>query len=77
MSLGIPAIASPIGVNKEIIEEGINGFLCTTKEEWYSSLSALIQSEELRVGMGLNGKEKIAAKYSIQANAGSFLGLFN
>lgn len=77
MSLCIPAIASPIGVNKEMIEEGINGLLCTTKEEWYNSLVILIQNEQLRVKMGLAGKEKVAATYSVQANAGSFLGLFN
>ncbi len=77
LSLGIPSIASSIGVNKEIIEEGINGFLGSTKEEWYNALSVLIRDEKLRVKMGIAGKEKVVAKYSIQANAGSFLGLFN
>lgn len=77
MSLGIPAVASPVGVNKQIIEEGINGSLCTTKEEWYNSLAILIKDRQLRTSMGIAGKQRIAAKYSVQANAGSFLGLFN
>ena len=77
MALGIPAVASPIGVNKQIIDEGKNGFLCTTKEEWYNAIALLIQDTTKRRELGLNGQAKIKAQYSIQANAGSFLGLFN
>jgi glycosyltransferase involved in cell wall biosynthesis len=77
MSLGIPAIASPVGVNKKIIEEGVNGLLCTTKEEWYNALAILIKSKNLRIQMGLAGRKKVETNFSLQANAGSFLALFN
>ena len=77
MSLGIPAIASPIGVNKKIIEEGVNGSLCTTNKEWYNSLVNLIKNKDLRIQMGLAGRKKVLANFSLQANAGSFLALFN
>lgn len=76
LSLGIPAVASPVGVNKIIIEEGVNGFLCATKEEWLKALSALIENEEMRTEMGQKGRLKIEKEYSVNSQAGKFLGLF-
>ena len=41
MAVGIPAVASPVGVNREIITNGVNGFLASTEQEWYDSLERL------------------------------------
>ncbi len=76
LALGIPAVVSPVGVNKEIIEQGKNGFLCSSAQEWYNAFAALIQQDELRAKMGSAGKEKIGLHYSIHANATAFLALF-
>lgn len=77
LSLGIPAIASPVGVNKIIIEEPNNGFLCTTPAEWKARLIQLIDNATLRKQMGLSGKQKILASYSVQAQHTQFLNLFS
>lgn len=77
LSLGIPAIASPIGVNKIMIEQEIDGLLCSTEDDWYNGLAKLIRNEHLRIQMGLAGRQKIVSHFSLQANAGSFLALFN
>ena len=42
MALGIPSVASPVGVNSKIITDGENGFLAKTPEEWEEKLSKLI-----------------------------------
>jgi glycosyltransferase involved in cell wall biosynthesis len=76
LALGIPAVASPVGVNKHIIEQGENGFLCATEQEWHTALTMLIKDEALRSRMGKAGREKIVNHYSIQANAAAFLSLF-
>ena len=56
LALGIPAIASPVGVNKKIIEQGINGYLCEHENEWTETLTALIKNSLLRKEMGARGK---------------------
>jgi glycosyltransferase involved in cell wall biosynthesis len=76
LALGIPAVASPVGVNKDIVEEGKNGFLCSTEDEWYLALKNLLEDGNLRAEMGKLGREKIVKEYSIQANAENFLSLF-
>ena len=77
LACGIPAIADPIGVNKNIIEDGVNGYLCNTKEEWKEKLVVLIKDYQLRKEMGLMGREKIVNEYSIQSQAEKFLSLFS
>jgi glycosyltransferase involved in cell wall biosynthesis len=76
LSLGIPAVASPVGVNKQIVDERINGFLCSTDNEWYEALSILLQNSQLRTELGRKGREKIMSAYSIHANEPAFLNLF-
>ena len=77
LSLGIPAVASPIGVNKNIIEEGVNGYLCNNSEEWIKALTSLIKDESLRRQMGKDGREKMVTNYSIQSQTSNFLNLFD
>ncbi|GAC1419416.1 MAG: glycosyltransferase family 4 protein [Flavisolibacter sp.] len=76
LSLGIPAVASPVGVNNIIIKQGINGFLCAEQDEWYTSLLSLVKDEDLRKKMGSNGRQGIIKSYSVLANSGTFLKLF-
>jgi glycosyltransferase involved in cell wall biosynthesis len=77
MALGIPALASPVGVNEKIIENNVNGFLCDKDEEWYQKLSMLLDSSHLRNQLGLMGRKKIEENFSLKANSGKFLSLFN
>lgn len=75
LALGIPAVASPVGVNKIIIDEE-NGFLCTTEDEWFNALNTLLNDQNLRAQMGLNGRKKIQDQYCVYANKERFLQLF-
>jgi glycosyltransferase involved in cell wall biosynthesis len=75
LALGIPAVASPVGVNKNIVDEK-NGFLCVSGGEWYKALSSLLSNAIVREEMGRAGREKVVKKYSLQASAALFLALF-
>ena len=76
MALGIPAIASPVGVNKNIIKNGENGLLADTAEEWFHSLSRLIKDAPLREELGRKGRYTVTSRFSVEANAANFLSLF-
>ena len=73
MAAGIPTVMSPVGVNKEIIQDGENGFLADTTGEWVEKLSRLIESVELRKKFSLNGRKTVEEKYSVIANREKYL----
>lgn len=77
MAMKIPAIMSPVGVNTEIIEHGVNGFLASTPEEWKKIISTLIDNANLRKEIGLKGRQTICEKYSINAQKEKYLQLFD
>jgi glycosyltransferase involved in cell wall biosynthesis len=77
MSLGIPVVASPVGVNEQIVDIGVNGFLCTSQQEWVDSLEKLINDATLRKQMGAAGRKKIEQFYSVESNKNNFLSLFS
>ena len=77
MALAIPTIMSPVGVNTEIIQDGENGFLATTPQEWVEKLSRLIEDETLRTQLGEAGRKTVEDKYSVNALKQTYLNLFN
>lgn len=76
MALEIPTIMSPVGVNEEIIQDGVNGFLATDVNEWVEKISLLIESEELRREMGKNARQTVVDKYSFEALKNVYLDVF-
>ena len=77
MALGVATIMSPVGVNTEIIQDGENGFLAATPEEWLDKLSRLIEDPDLRMRLGQAGRKTVVEKYSVQAWQDKYLGYFN
>lgn len=69
MAAGIPAVASPIGVNCEIITHGENGFLANDLKEWEAILSYLIENKKIRREVGLMGRRTAEEKYSLKTTA--------
>ena len=77
MSLGIPTIMSPVGVNNQIIEHEKNGYLAHSNNEWIVFLEALMSNEDLRNTIGQLGKKTIEKLYSVKANESKYLALFD
>ncbi len=73
MGVGIPAVASPVGINGEIINDGVNGFLADSDEEWIEKLSQLIENEALRERLGFMGRKTVEERYSVKVNGPKLL----
>jgi len=69
MGVGVPGVASPVGVNVDIVDDGTNGFLASSHADWVAKLSALIDSPALRASMGVAARRTIEARFSGQAVA--------
>ena len=69
MACGLPVVASPVGVNREIVEHGVNGFLAETFDEWVVALRALLSNPALRESMGAAGRRKVEREFCLQVTA--------
>jgi len=76
MALGIATVLSPVGMNKDVIAEGENGFLAETESEWVDKLSQLIEDEALRKRLGEAGRQTVVKYYSVEANKEKWLAVF-
>jgi glycosyltransferase involved in cell wall biosynthesis len=68
-SAGIPVVCTPVGINRDIVEDGVNGFWAQNEDQWGNRLLKLIQEDGLRKEMGLRGREKVEECYSLEVNA--------
>ena len=76
MALGIPTVATAIGCNDRVIEDGVSGFLVSTPEQWMARLSQLICDPQLRRIVGRNARERVESYYSVEANKNTYLSIF-
>ena len=76
MAAGIPCVASPVGINKEIVESGKNGFLANMPDEWLDKLSLLIRDTSLRQRFGQEGRRLSEEFYSYNVNVPRLIEVF-
>jgi hypothetical protein len=76
MACGLPLVASPVGVNAEIVVEGETGFLARTPDAWRRALVTLLDDAALRRRMGANGRQRAEAQYSLRHCAPRMVDLF-
>ena len=73
--VGVPVVCTPVGINKDLVEDGANGFWAKTSKEWEEKLSLLIENPELREQMGRKGRERVLEKYTFEACAPQLLSI--
>jgi glycosyltransferase involved in cell wall biosynthesis len=77
MAAGIPVVATPVGINRQMVEWGSNGYLAVSTEEWVTALRNLIRDEQLRSRMGRAGRQKAEQMYNLQVTAPKLLNLLS
>jgi len=75
MACGLPVVASPVGINREIVVRGENGELANSTSEWVSALERLIVNPDLRRSMGQRGRRTVEQWYSLQVQAPRLVGM--
>jgi len=65
MALGIPVIASDRPAYREMVVDGVTGYLVRSPDQWRARLTDLINDEAMRTEMGAKGRE-VAANWTIQ-----------
>jgi len=67
--VGLPVVCTPVGINRDIVEDGGNGFWAENEDQWEAHLLRMIREEGLRKEMGLKGRKKVEEGYSYEVNA--------
>jgi glycosyltransferase involved in cell wall biosynthesis len=68
MALGIPAVCSPVGVNCDIIHDGLDGFLPRSRDDWFQTIARLLKDSFLRETIGHAGRRRAAEAFSLAAH---------
>lgn len=76
MALGIPPVATPLGSNPILIENGETGFLANDAASWRRAILRLVEDYELRERMGKAAAEVAHERYTLQANAEKIVAAF-
>jgi glycosyltransferase involved in cell wall biosynthesis len=77
MGSALPVIASPVGVNRQIVEPEVNGYLARSAADWLSALRALRDDAQKRKMMGQAGRRKAEQMYNLQVTAPRLLHLLS
>jgi glycosyltransferase involved in cell wall biosynthesis len=65
MAAGLPVVASPVGANAEIVQDGVTGYLPARMEDWPDAIARLAHDPNLRARLGRAGRERVEREYSI------------
>ena len=65
MAAGLPAVASPVGINEPLVGGGERGLAATNPAEWRKALSALMDNADLRDRLGCAGRQFVTEQYSV------------
>lgn len=66
MACGVPVVASAVGANMEIVNEGESGFLVRSDDQWDAALEHLIVDPAARTKMGLAGRRRVEKEFCVQ-----------
>lgn len=76
MALGIPPVATPLGANSVVIEDGRTGFLAHSVADWSTILKRLVDDADLRGEIGARAAEVARDRYTLQAVTAKVIAAF-
>ncbi len=64
-AMGIPVVCSPVGINSDLVSDGINGFWAMTEYDWIKNIGNLISDTDLRTKFSVEGKKTVQEKFDL------------
>ena len=77
MAAGLPVVANPVGVQADMVQHGVTGFLAETPAQWSEAVNLLANNPQLRQQMGEAGRERVEKSFSVAWGAARWLGLLD
>ncbi len=74
---GLPVLANPVGVHRELIRPGIDGFLPETDDDWVEAIRVLAEDAELRRKLGRAGRAAVEVSHSVSVWSADFVRAIN
>jgi glycosyltransferase involved in cell wall biosynthesis len=65
MAAGLPVVANPVGINRELVVDGQTGLLASTPHEWAKAIARLAADPALRERLGSAGRRMVEQGYSV------------
>ncbi len=66
MAASVPPVCSDVGINRDIVEDGTEGFVVSSIDMFYSAIKTLIEDRTLRQNMGTKAHQKVEDHFSVQ-----------
>lgn len=73
MASGLPVVASPVGMNREVVKPNENGYFAKTQKDWLEALQFYNAHRDICRIHGLNGLQQVKDKYTIEAQLETIL----
>ena len=63
MSVALPTVASPVGLNEQIVEEAVTGHFATEPAAWSEAIEHLLDQPDVAMAMGHRGRQRAIESY--------------
>jgi glycosyltransferase involved in cell wall biosynthesis len=77
MAAGLPVVANPVGMNREMVVHGRTGLLAETRQEWAAAIARLANEPLLRRELGTAGRRLVRNRYSVARWAPQFAAIID
>ncbi len=67
--VGIPAVCTPVGVNRDVVRDGENGYWAMGEAQWVAKIALMVEDAAKRKRMGLAGRATLDAGYTREVSA--------
>ncbi len=78
MASGLPVVATRVGGLKEVVKDGINGFLVAKKDDGavFDQLQKILYDKSLRKKLGVRGRTRVEEKFSVKKMVNGYIDIY-